>query len=640
MYSAACYSEMTRLNEVARFAELHDCAIPSRTLRRRNRHVCNISLFTLRRLHACRRNAMSAPPPPSSAPPGPSDPMPPPAPGSSVAGNAAGAKRRRRHHHQPQVHQQLAPPPSIFTGVGSTVEDKDSELLCPICFELLDEAHMTPCGHTFCHACVTKALSQSLRCPKCSFRLESAGPDSLFPNFSLNELASKARRRRRQDRDDELGGGPATSSPAAPLLRQLLARHAPSLGLDEVEFMLTRLSRKRDELQAESYVSQRMLLKEFLAHLKKQKDNELFQLRKESAVIARDLDSVEADIDAFFAKSKSVSSTATRESPEDSASVVPAAATETVEGFNVGSDLLALQKSQESNLKHRRRRMHAHFEDLSECYFTSRTSDILFPPKEEEDSTCKSGGGKPNSDEEDDDAITQEGLNSFSRCLSKFTRYSSVRPLATLSYTADIFNNASIVSSIEFDKDNEFFAIAGVTKRIKVYDYNVVLKDMVDIHYPSMEMTCGSKISSVAWSSFQKSALASSDYEGTVILWDASTCQRTRVFQEHEKRCWSVDFNMVDTKLLASGSDDARVKLWSTNVSRSVASLEAKANVCCVKFNPASCYHLAFGSADHCVHYYDLRSTKAPLALFRGHRKVGRRHYRDGRQLTPPHKSA
>ena len=68
-----------------------------------------------------------------------------------------------------------------------------------------------------------------------------------------------------------------------------------------------------------------------------------------------------------------------------------------------------------------------------------------------------------------------------------------------------------------------------------------------------------------------------------------------------------MDFNLVDTKLIASGSDDARVKLWSTNMSHSVASLEAKANVCCVKFNPNSCYHLAFGSADHCVHYYDLR---------------------------------
>jgi len=30
------------------------------------------------------------------------------------------------------------------------------------------------------------------------------------------------------------------------------------------------------------------------------------------------------------------------------------------------------------------------------------------------------------------------------------------------------------------------------------------------------------------------------------------------VLQEHEKRCWSVDFNHVDPKLLASGSDDAK----------------------------------------------------------------------------------
>ena len=30
------------------------------------------------------------------------------------------------------------------------------------------------------------------------------------------------------------------------------------------------------------------------------------------------------------------------------------------------------------------------------------------------------------------------------------------------------------------------------------------------------------------------------------------------VFQEHEKRCWSVDFNRMDPKLIASGSDDAK----------------------------------------------------------------------------------
>jgi len=73
---------------------------------------------------------------------------------------------------------------------------------------------------------------------------------------------------------------------------------------------------------------------------------------------------------------------------------------------------------------------------------------------------------------------------------------------------------------------------------------------------------------------------------------------------------------------VASGSDDAKVKLWATDMDRSITSLEAKANVCCVKFNPKSRYHLAFGSADHCIHYYDLRNQQQPLAVFKGHRKA------------------
>ena len=56
-------------------------------------------------------------------------------------------------------------------------------------------------------------------------------------------------------------------------------------------------------------------------------------------------------------------------------------------------------------------------------------------------------------DPEDEEDPSFSGLNDFSDCLSKFTRYSNLRPLATLSYTTDMFNNASIVSSIEFDKD-------------------------------------------------------------------------------------------------------------------------------------------------------------------------------------------
>ena len=36
------------------------------------------------------------------------------------------------------------------------------------------------------------------------------------------------------------------------------------------------------------------------------------------------------------------------------------------------------------------------------------------------------------------------------------------------------------------------------------------------------------------------------------------------------------------------GSDDHHVKIWDINSEKAVATIESKANVCCVKFNPDS----------------------------------------------------
>jgi E3 ubiquitin-protein ligase RFWD2 len=44
------------------------------------------------------------------------------------------------------------------------------------------------------------------------------------------------------------------------------------------------------------------------------------------------------------------------------------------------------------------------------------------------------------------DAEPCGGLEEFTESLSKFTRFSSFRPLATLSYASDIYNSSSIVS--------------------------------------------------------------------------------------------------------------------------------------------------------------------------------------------------
>ena len=573
----------------------------------------------------------------SSAPAGPGGSRPPVAVGPA-AGPSVEVHPRATSSHTPVI------PAGIYHGITSTSMDKNNDYLCPICFEFLQEAYMTRCGHTFCHGCIVKSLSQSARCPKCNYHMEKP-LENIFPNFAVDELVSRYSTQRKAIKEH-------LQRPQFDQLKMCILEKSSLMSVADVDYLLRFLAQRKEEIESESFLTQQLLLRDFLVQSKRLKDDQLYQLQKQSAVISSDLESVKAKIDDFVAEKggaggmddSSPSPTADGWSLQPSNfkrrrvadGVVPSAAAAALdendessvdEAGGLKNSIPYLMTAPLSNtLAQRKQRMHAHFDDLLNCYFNTRASEMIFPETVPEstggsDSAVK---GEMKSTPSNLDAVAgnSRSLDQFSQCLSKFTRYSTVRPLANLSYTSDMFTNASIVSSIEFDKDNEFFAIAGISKRIKIYEYNVVIKDVVDIHYPTSEMICSSKTSCVAWSHFHKNNLVSSDYEGTVTVWDTNTREKVKTFQEHEKRCWSVDFNLVDTKLIASGSDDARVKLWSTNVSHSVASLEAKANICCVKFNPASCYHLAFGSADHCVHYYDLRNTKEALKMFKGHKKA------------------
>lgn len=97
-----------------------------------------------------------------------------------------------------------------------------------------------------------------------------------------------------------------------------------------------------------------------------------------------------------------------------------------------------------------------------------------------------------------------------------------------------------------------------------------------------------------------------------------------------------------------------QVKVWCTKQEASVISIDMKANICSVKYNPQSSFHIAVshtsswfnasnyaksrtllnfytkawscflqvGSADNHIHYYDLRNIKQPLHIFSGHHKT------------------
>ncbi|XP_022903546.1 E3 ubiquitin-protein ligase COP1-like isoform X1 [Onthophagus taurus] len=488
-----------------------------------------------------------------------------------------------------------------------SLDDSTVDLQCPICFNLIDEAHITKCGHTFCYSCITKALEPAKRCPKCGASVTNT---DIIPNFLLNNLIKKHKLRLNglealglnRDSSTEFSG-PADG------LKDFIATESQNLTLPDVNVMLEILTQRKQLLEAESCAAQNKLLLEFLTHLLQQKKEQKDRIIKEVSLIESDITVVENKLKEVHSKCPTLEDVERAVSAQETNPDMSAMKKEMIDLIgNIGStvkDVDGVESKPEGlTLANRRRRMHAHFDDFVQCYFTTRAPDLY-----EIDKLTKN-------------EIPPKGLDEFKDNLVKFSKYSSVQLLATLNYSSDLFNNSTIVSSIEFDKDNELFAIAGVTRRIKVFDYGTVIRDSVDIHYPAMEMVSNSKISCVSWNSYHKGMLASSDYEGTVTIWDASTGQRMKTFHEHEKRCWSVDFNDIDTRLIASGSDDARVKLYSLNVENSIATLEAKANVCCVKFNPKSSYNLAFGSADHWVHYYDLRNMREALTVFKGHKKA------------------
>ncbi|KZV58496.1 hypothetical protein F511_11956 [Dorcoceras hygrometricum] len=135
-------------------------------------------------------------------------------------------------------------------------------------------------------------------------------------------------------------------------------------------------------------------------------------------------------------------------------------------------------------------------------------------------------------------------------------------------------------------------------------------------------MSTRSKLSCLTWNKFAKNIIASSDYEGIVTVWDVTTRQSVMEYEEHEKRAWSVDFSRTEPSMLVSGSDDCKVKVWCTNQEASVLNIDMKANICCVKYSPECSKFVAVGSADHHIHYYDLRNTCHPLHIFSGHKRT------------------
>ncbi|GAB2230782.1 hypothetical protein Droror1_Dr00015074 [Drosera rotundifolia] len=276
-------------------------------------------------------------------------------------------------------------------------------------------------------------------------------------------------------------------------------------------------------------------------------------------------------------------------------------------------------------------RLMKNFKKLELAYLSTRRRPTRPPAKQNAGSlSSNSRGSAILTERSGNNSLSKDGhskdgesgwVSPFLEGLFKYLSFTKLRVKAEVKQ-GDILNSSNLVCSVSFDRDGDFFAAAGVNKKIKVFECDGILNEDRDIHYPVVELNCRSKLSSVCWNSYIKSQIASSNFEGVVQVWDVTRSQVFMELKEHKKRVWSVDFSLVDPTILASGSDDGCVKLWNINQGTSIGTIRTKANVCCVQFPSDSGRSLAFGSADHRVYYYDLRNPKLPLSTLVGHDKT------------------
>ncbi|XP_051192560.1 E3 ubiquitin-protein ligase COP1 [Lolium perenne] len=505
----------------------------------------------------------------------------------------------------------------------------DRELLCPICMALIKDAFLTACGHSFCYMCIVTHLTNKSDCPCCSNYLTKA---QLYPNFLLDKVLKKMSARQ-------------VAKTASPIdqLRHVV-QQGNDMSVKELDSLMTLIAEKKRQMEQQESETNMQILLVFLHCLRKQKLDELNEIQTDLQYIKDDISSVERHrLDLYRTKERysmklrmlldEPAASKMWPSPMDrpSSPFLPNSRAplnaSSPGGLNNRKHDLRAQVSQQGyqrrdalvcpdppnppiqsgNVIARKRRVQAQFNELQEYYLQRRRT-----------------GGQSR---RQDDIVAMnregyhEGLEDFQSVLTTFTRYSRLRVIAELRH-GDLFHTANIVSSIEFDRDDELFATAGVSKRIKVFEFSTVVNEPSDVHCPVVEMATRSKLSCLSWNKYSKNIIASSDYEGIVTVWDVQTRQSVMEYEEHEKRAWSVDFSRTEPSMLVSGSDDCKVKVWCTKQEASAINIDMKANICSVKYNPGSSYFVAVGSADHHIHYFDLRNPSAPLHVFGGHKKA------------------
>lgn len=86
---------------------------------------------------------------------------------------------------QPQQQVVAAPEPGAGGNQEVVMMEIDRDMMCPICMQMIKDAFLTCCGHSFCYMCIMTHLKHKSDCPCCAHFLT---PSQLYPNFLLNKV--------------------------------------------------------------------------------------------------------------------------------------------------------------------------------------------------------------------------------------------------------------------------------------------------------------------------------------------------------------------------------------------------------------------------------------------------------------------
>ncbi|ORY94143.1 WD40-repeat-containing domain protein [Syncephalastrum racemosum] len=480
---------------------------------------------------------------------------------------------------QPQEQQQLQ---KQQQQQQNNHEEDPEGLLCPICHEIFQDAIITSCGHSFCQQCIHLTLKRTRDCPICRKPLSKDGAFPVFlPNFQLKETTEWYKRTKRKNLPVKAKADHNMNVHDLASFFYTHFRKVPAGNLEQV--LLTALDKMVNEEKSQA-LSKNLLYDAFLQKLKQ---NQLEKIKK----LKQEVESIDAEITNTRTQRRNMchdnEDTLSHTMRRSILGEDPTAAASTSTSVKRSLDGEYVNES-------KRRRILNRFEYLQDQYSKQIQRGI-------------------------DPSFTDR----FTSMLYQTTQFDTFRELDTIYYT-DISEDMAIVSTMDFDRDGEYFALGGVTNVVKIYDYSLVGNPEGPanvVHCPVKRFQVGAKISCLNFNSYFKAQLITSDYHGDIKLWDVAAERPVRLYDEHRERAWTVDFSTVNPIRFASGGDDKMVRIWDANERYSTVNIPQDSSVCSVKFSPDSEFYVAVGGADHKVLCYDLRKASKPVVTFTQHRK-------------------